>query len=300
MTLEEMKKEKQERGYSYAMISEYSGVPVPTIQKIFQGETKSPRYETLRALEKVFEQPFFLRERMAAHRIGLPDPAPGAYCAEVSEAMSAYRTDDNSLDGLSSGKKRDPLKEVFTRQGTYTVDDYYMVPDERRVELIDGVFYDMGAPTGLHQLIAGEVYRQIANYILDQGGECIPWISPIDVQLDCDDRTMIQPDVLILCDPDKEQNGRIFGAPDFVLEVVSPSTLKKDTFVKLKKYMNAGVREYWIINPFQEKVLIYWEESDEVPMIRGLTEPIPVNIYGGKLCIDPKHILRYIRERVKQ
>ena len=73
MTIEEMIREKQERGYSYAMISEYSGVPVPTIQKIFSGETKSPRYDTLCALQDVFEKPFFLRESQAAYHAGMKD-----------------------------------------------------------------------------------------------------------------------------------------------------------------------------------------------------------------------------------
>ena len=269
MTIEEMIREKQERGYSYAMISEYSGVPVPTIQKIFSGETKSPRYDTLCALQDVFEKPFFLRESQAAYHAGMKDMPV----------------------------KRDVQDIPFDRQGTYTIDDYFALPDERRVELIDGVFYDMGAPTGLHQLIAGEVHRQIANYILERGGDCMVLISPVDVQLDCDERTMVQPDVLIVCDPDKEQNGRIFGAPDFVLEVLSPSTSKKDSYLKLMKYMNAGVREYWIINPFKEKVIIYTLEDDGIPMICGFDRPIPVGIYGGKLSIDPKHILRWVTER---
>ena len=113
-----------------------------------------------------------------------------------------------------------------------------------RVELIDGVIYDVETPTFDHQKIVGEIYRQIANYILDNNGQCEAGISPIDVQLDCDDRTMVQPDVLILCDEKKIMKWGIMGAPEFVAEVLSPSTKRKDCLKKLNKYEEAGVKEY--------------------------------------------------------
>ena len=171
-----------------------------------------------------------------------------------------------------------------------------MLPDDQRVELIDGVFYDMGAPTRAHQLIAGEIHRQIANYIMDRNGPCTVYIAPLDVQLDCDDRTMVQPDVLIVCDKDKETRRNVFGAPDFVLEVISPSTRMKDSFLKLKKYLEAGVREYWIVDPYRQKVLIYYFEGEDWPLICGFDEPIPVRIYQGELKIDPKHMKRWTDE----
>ena len=107
----------------------------------------------------------------------------------------------------------------------------------------------MSSPVSLHQLIAGEIYRQIANFILDGGGRCMAYIAPLDIQLDRDDRTMVQPDVMILCNH-KEQikNGRGYGAPDFILEVISPSTRRRDCYLKLHKYENAGSESigYWI------------------------------------------------------
>ena len=115
MTIEEMKRIKKEKGYSYSQIAHMSGVPVGTVQKIFGGETSSPRYDTLMALES-----FFMGEN------GLPS---------VGEEASAYRT--------------------HKMQGEYTVKDYYALPDDKRVELIDGVFYDMAAPTFVHQRIGG-------------------------------------------------------------------------------------------------------------------------------------------------
>ena len=115
----------------------------------------------------------------------------------------------------------------------------------------------MVTPPFLHQRIAGEIYRQIANFIMERGGSCQPFVSPVDVQLDCDEKTMVQPDVGILCHEDKIKKWGVYGAPDFVLEIISPSTKRKDCTKKLSKYMDAGVREYWILDWERDLILIY-------------------------------------------
>lgn len=126
-------------------------------------------------------------------------------------------------------KKADRLPEEVresqpaykTEEGAYTLEDYYALADERRRELIDGVFYDMASPSGFHQIIAGRLYNMIQNFIDSKKGRCRVLISPLDVQLNCDNRTMIQPDVIILCDMTKFTNRCIMGAPDFLAEVLS-------------------------------------------------------------------------------
>lgn len=257
MTIQEMKKKKQEKGYTYAQIADLSGVPLGTVQKIFSGETQSPRYDTLQALEEVFSE-----------------------VSMVQDEGSAYHVNTEHT------------------QGSYTIEDYRALPDEQRVELIDGYFYDMAAPTFLHQMIGGEIHRQIANYIMDRGGACKPLISPVDIQLDCDDKTMVQPDVAILCENDKVRKWGVYGAPDFILEVISPSTKRKDYTKKLNKYMEAGVREYWILDPYQQKLIVYFFESETCPVIYGLDNPVPVGIYNGELEIEFSHISGWIRDEV--
>lgn len=186
------------------------------------------------------------------------------------------------------------------KQGSYTLEDYYSLPDEERVELIDGVIFVMEAPTAIHQLIAGEMYRQIANFIYDNDGACIPLISPFDVQLDCDEKTMVQPDVGVLCDRDKLKKKVIYGAPDFVLEVLSPSTRRKDGTIKLSKYCSAGVREYWLIDPDRKKLVVYDFENDQLPAIYGMDNPVPLTIFGGKLEIHFERMLSWMDMKMEE
>ncbi len=254
-----MKQKKLQKGYSYAQLSDLSGVPLGTVQKIFSGETAHPRYATLHALEQVLKE--------QDNSLVLNDSAACAY-------------------GIPQEKK----------QGDCTIEDYFAIPDEIRAELIDGVIYEMETPTFDHQRIVGELYRQIANYILDANEDCEAGIAPIDVQLDCDVKTMVQPDIFILSDREKIIKGRVFGAPDFVLEVISLSTKRRDYFKKLEKYENAGVREYWILDPYKKQLLVFFFERDIYAQIHDLTQPVPVYIYEGKLQVCFDYILKWCRE----
>lgn len=272
MNVELMKKLKKEYGYSNSYLSKHSGVPLGTLQKIFSGETQQPRYETLKALEKVF--------------FGNPKYHDKPY------------TDSSMLRETAAHYGAAPSEK---HQGEYTLEDYYALPEDQRAELIDGVLYDMTSPATRHQLIAGEVHRQISNFIQEHGGQCIPFISPVDVQLDCDDKTMVEPDVAIVCDRDKIIGRCVYGAPDFVLEVLSPSTQRKDCTIKLMKYMNAHVREYWLADPYQNKVLVYFFEDDHCcPGIYPLDAEIPVHIYNGALKICLSRIADWLECSLKE
>ncbi len=273
MTIQEMKEKKKEAGFSNKQLAELSGVPLGTLQKIFSGETESPRYETIRALEGV-----------------LNSVGSGAE-SDLSRDSRLVRETSSSYGALHA---EEPVKK---QQGTYTLADYYALPEDQRVELIDGVFYDMTAPSTFHQILAGEAYRQISNYIQTHKGRCIPFISPVDVQLDCDDKTMVEPDVAIVCDKGKIIRRCIMGAPDFVLEVISPGTRRKDYTTKMMKYMNAGVREYWVVDPDKQMIFVYFFESESCcPGIFALDADVPVHIYDGALVINLASVLEWIPE----
>ncbi len=119
---------------------------------------------------------------------------------------------------------------VLKRQGEYTLEDYLALPDDQRVELIDGVIYAMAAPNYIHQAFGDSLQAVFNDYIRKKHGSCRAF-TPVDVQPDCDDKTIVQPDVLIVCDRSRFQKGRIYGAPDLVVEVLSPSTSKRDECV---------------------------------------------------------------------
>ncbi len=276
-TIEEIKKLKAERGYTNEQLSEYSGVPLGTLQKIMGNTTQRPRYETIKALSSVFE-----RETKDPERYF--DYTKPSY---LKEATASY------------GAVKNPIirnTHSYPRQGRYTLEDYLALPEEQRVELIDGVFYDMGAPTAEHQIIGGSVYTRIFNYIEQNKGACIPFISPIDVQLDCDNRTIVQPDVCVVCDRSKINHQRIFGAPDFVLEVLSPSTRNKDILIKTAKYKSAGVREYWMVDPRKRQIFVYLFDEEMEIWPYGYRDTVPVHIFDGKLTINFAALDDYLAE----
>jgi len=144
----------------------------------------------------------------------------------------------------------------------YTYADYESWDDENRYELIDGIAYMMSAPTLEHQSILGELYLQLATWL--KGKSCKVFLSPCDVcltGLGDEDDTVVQPDILIVCDESKLDKKRCNGAPDMVIEILSPSTSKRDLFIKLEKYQNAGVREYWIVDPDAKSVHVHLPEN---------------------------------------
>ena len=168
-----------------------------------------------------------------------------------------------------------------------TIDDYLALPGDVRVELIDGVFYDMASPTSTHQMIIAEASFQISAFIKNNKGKCVTFVSPMDVQLDRDNKTMLEPDLFVVCDRNKITELFIFGAPDFIIEVVSPSSKPNDYVLKLWKYRNSGVREYWIIDYKKDLVRTFFFDEDDIdPVDHTLKDDIPVRIYGGKLTLN--------------
>ncbi|MDE7479609.1 MAG: Uma2 family endonuclease, partial [Lachnospiraceae bacterium] len=132
---------------------------------------------------------------------------------------------------------------------TYTEDDYYNLGEDVRAELIDGELYYMAAPSRLHQKILNYLNTEINLYIRSKGGPCEVYPAPFAVKLFKDDKNIVEPDISVICDPNKLTDKGCSGAPDWIIEIASPSNPSHDYVKKLNLYLDAGVREYWIVNP---------------------------------------------------
>ncbi|MDR0908548.1 MAG: Uma2 family endonuclease [Spirochaetaceae bacterium] len=191
----------------------------------------------------------------------------------------------------------------------YTYADYESWNDNIRREIIDGVAYEMAAPNGRHQRLLGDLFVLFHNYL--EGKECTVWVAPYDVRLfapypkDEDeqikdkktDDTVVQPDLIVSCDRKKHFKEGAHGAPDFVLEILSPSSKMNDNKRKKDKYLEAGVREYWILDPDRKELTVfkYGLENDIPvyhPQIFKGDAVVPVGILDN-LSIDLSTLFIY-------
>ncbi|RGW54026.1 Uma2 family endonuclease [Dorea formicigenerans] len=172
------------------------------------------------------------------------------------------------------------------KSNTYTIDDIYALPEGQRAELIDGQIYDMAPPSPMHQELVMELSATLRDYIKKNGGPCKVYPAPFAVFLNEDDRNYVEPDISVICDSSKVDNRGYQGAPDFIIEIVSPSSQRMDYLTKLFKYRTAGVREYWIVNPLQRTVQVYSFEGTEDSSQYSFDDEITVTIYGDlKICV---------------
>lgn len=168
---------------------------------------------------------------------------------------------------------------ALPQEHIFTAEDYWNLPEGKRAELINGKFYDMAPPSRIHQKLVLSLSRKIADYIDAQNGECEVYIAPFAVNLQADDKTYVEPDISIICDKSKLDERGCKGSPDFIIEVVSPSSRRMDYSTKNFLYLEAGVREYWIVDPKNKQTTVYRYEEDEAPNIFAFSESITVGIY---------------------
>ena len=143
-----------------------------------------------------------------------------------------------------------------SQEKSYTEEDYYNLPEDARTELIDGQFYNMSSPGRVHQELLMELSATIFNYIKAKGGSCRVYPAPFAVKLFNDRTNIVEPDISVICDKNKLTDEGCNGAPDWVIEIVSPSSKRMDYYMKLFKYQTAGVREYWIVDPENKTVRV--------------------------------------------
>ena len=173
---------------------------------------------------------------------------------------------------------------ALPQEKLYTIEDIYNLPEGTRAELIDGQIYYMAPPSRRHQNLLFSISRVIADYIDQKGGSCEVDIAPFAVFLNENDKNYVEPDIAVICDTSKLNDRGCSGAPDWIIEIVSPASRKMDYFTKLFKYRTAGVREYWIVDPVKNLILIYnFDTSDSEQYT--FTDTIKAGIYED-LYID--------------
>ena len=170
------------------------------------------------------------------------------------------------------------------QENLYTIDDIYALPDGERAELIDGEMYMMAPPGRKHQQLVHFFDWIIGAYIRDKKGDCEVYPAPFAVFLNADNKTYVEPDISVICDPSRLDDRGCNGAPDWVIEIVSPGSKRMDYFIKLFKYQTAGVKEYWIVDPDRKLVIVYEFEKDDGNTY-SFSDEIPVGIYDGDLKI---------------
>ena len=144
----------------------------------------------------------------------------------------------------------------------YTIEDIYNLPDGQRAELIDGELYMMATSSRIHQRFVMVLSNNIFNYIQSKNGDCQVYPAPFAVVLNANNDIYVEPDISVICDKNKLTDEGCEGAPDWIIEIVSPSSRPMDYNKKLLKYGTAGVREYWIVDPMKQLIMVYNFEHD--------------------------------------
>lgn len=172
------------------------------------------------------------------------------------------------------------MDAALKEEKNYTINDIYSLPDGERAELFDGQIYYMAPPSWTHQKISRKLQQAIANYIDNSNGSCEVLAAPFAVFLNDEDlKTYLEPDLSVICDRKKLDDKGCHGAPDWVIEIVSPMSRSRDYIKKMITYHMAGVREYWIVDPEEKLVTVYgfaWETMRQY----AFGKEIPVHIFA--------------------
>lgn len=174
-------------------------------------------------------------------------------------------------------------KNIIMRRKVYTemitLEQYDNLPEDRRVEVFEGIVYDMSSPSQIHQALSMELSNIIYNHIKNKNGSCSVFNAPFDVKLSDSPLTIVQPDIMVICDKNKLDGKRCNGAPDFIIEIISPGNPSDDYIKKLFYYRNYGVREYWIVDPYRKIVTVNFFEENILSVQYSFDAIIKVNIY---------------------
>lgn len=225
MKIEELKKIKEKAKLTNQEIAELSGIPVSTVNKIFSGATQNPRYATLLSIEEVLK----VKEKL-----------PFTYDAVREEPVMV---------------RESPAPYLY-RARKYGESDIEQLSEGVRAELLNGKLYMQAAPNRFHQYLVTNLIYAIHSYIMANHGKCQVYPAPFEVRLFGDDSCIVQPDISVICRKERLTEKGCSGAPDWVLEITSTSNSSYDYITKMLMYQKAGVREYWIVDPAEEKTTV--------------------------------------------
>lgn len=267
--------------YSYEQISNESGVPLSTVQKVLGGITKNPRRETLEAISKIFEDK---AGRDAKPFIGDGTPRQVMAVEEVSydyiDSYGGYRP---------------------TNRKGYSAAQVEHMSGYARWELIDGVIYYLASPSVEHQIIQSEISFAFSQHIRSNKGSCMALCAPVDIYYNDNEDDFVQPDFMVFCDKQKRKMLREVKkhpVPDFVCEIISPSTSAKDYYLKRNIYREHGAKEYWIIDYEHNKITVENFMTEGGQDVYTFDDKVPVAIFDGKLVIDFSEIKAFINDIV--
>lgn len=301
MEIQELKKRKKKLKITTADLACMAGLPVSTVSKIMTGETKNPSYITIERIDRALLHEEMIR-RIQAYREAISRyynsiQASDDIVLDYIEFEKKYREEHNlnnapipfaiSMDDLKSANMESDVSgnTVKKNEIRMTIGDLAKLGDDRFLELIDGNIIIGQAPNIKHQMLVQSIGKTIDKYIDDNNGKCRMFNVGINVQLDEDEYTLTIPDIVVLCDDSKLSDSAIIGAPDFIIEVVSESTRRIDYNLKMHKYMAAGVEEYWIVDPYKERVTVYIAGEPMLAYVYSFADQIPMGIYEGRLEI---------------
>lgn len=164
---------------------------------------------------------------------------------------------------------------------TITLEEYESLPGDARAEVFDGQVYYMASPSQVHQTILLELSSMLNSYVKKNSGGCKVFPAPFDVKLSDSPLVIVQPDIMVVCNDGKLDGKRCNGAPDFIIEIVSPGNPEDDYIRKLYYYKNYGVREYWIVDPQRKSVIVNYFEGNIFNVPYTFDSVIKVNIYNS-------------------
>lgn len=229
MNLEKLKKRKKELRLTNKDVAELSGVSLGTVNKIFSGATKAPQVDTMKAILNVLR-------------------------------LEEYQFYDSGMEQEKPKMKRIiPDTAQNGHEPKVTAEEYRALPDRRQTELVEGRIVRHGAPAWNHQELISGVLCELREYIKSNGYRWHAVCGPVEVRLEgVDGDTVAQPDLVMLLGEEQISSRGLEGAPEFIMEVLAENEQEQELIVKPEVYMDAGVREYWVVNLYQRQVLSYW------------------------------------------